>query len=602
MNKLARNSLALGAATLIVTTGLSYSANGADSTKSYSTGRFLSGSIGGTNLDTLAQLKGVTVVTPGTKTNPLSLTLLSALPINIPGGLQLDLAKFLSASGSAGGVNQFATGSTTKATGASGLVGDSGALLNPSSTTPPSDAKISLKNGPLSGINDNLASVDLGLGALSSTTTVDKGAVSRDYKIAGLNLQLGVPLLSSLVNQLSTAVAPVAAANNLTISPAQLCPLVGNTLPVLSTTLLSQLDALNLQALTALLRPIIENPLLPINNVDLCAVNPLLSAVSGLTTAIDDLIKVEVTGLNDLTTALTNISAGGVDVNFNTGKVTLDLAAILSAAGQNLNALSPNQNILEYVTDGLVSQKIAAVVDSAVTNLTTSLGKVDLKITVAGTELPLKLHDVTGPATQALTGALATAKPLVQQIGQPIDQLLAQLVPHLKALIEITGNNQSTSKTPTLSEGTVNVGSTSTNTLGIASVGDYYRTSALKVNVLRNGALTLDVAASEAAVLPAPSTDGAAAAAAGDGDDSDAPADNGDGSNSNADAASDADANTDANADTIADADAQADADVTTTLPSTGAPNLLPFWLLGIALLLFGGAVLVNERRRLNAS
>lgn len=52
--------------------------------------------------------------------------------------------------------------------------------------------------------------------------------------------------------------------------------------------------------------------------------------------------------------------------------------------------------------------------------------------------------------------------------------------------------------------------------------------------------------------------------------------------------------------DTIADADAQADADVTTTLPATGAPNLLPFWLLGIALLMFGGAVLVNEKRRLS--
>jgi hypothetical protein len=50
---------------------------------------------------------------------------------------------------------------------------------------------------------------------------------------------------------------------------------------------------------------------------------------------------------------------------------------------------------------------------------------------------------------------------------------------------------------------------------------------------------------------------------------------------------------------TIADADAQADADVTTTLPATGAPNLLPFWLLGLGLVLFGAAVLLNERRRL---
>ncbi|RYJ03271.1 MAG: LPXTG cell wall anchor domain-containing protein, partial [Actinomycetales bacterium] len=41
------------------------------------------------------------------------------------------------------------------------------------------------------------------------------------------------------------------------------------------------------------------------------------------------------------------------------------------------------------------------------------------------------------------------------------------------------------------------------------------------------------------------------------------------------------------------------DADVTTSLPNTGASaNLMPFWLLGLALVAFGGAVLVNERRR----
>lgn len=77
-----------------------------------------------------------------------------------------------------------------------------------------------------------------------------------------------------------------------------------------------------------------------------------------------------------------------------------------------------------------------------------------------------------------------------------------------------------------------------------------------------------------------------------------------DSDDSDSQADSDADGTTPVNnvddSDTIADADAQADADVTTTLPSTGAPNLLPFWLLGIALLLFGGAVLLNEKRRLN--
>lgn len=61
----------------------------------------------------------------------------------------------------------------------------------------------------------------------------------------------------------------------------------------------------------------------------------------------------------------------------------------------------------------------------------------------------------------------------------------------------------------------------------------------------------------------------------------------------------DADVDVDADADAAADADSQADADVTTTLPATGSPNLLPFWMLGLGLLLFGATVLLNEKRRL---
>jgi hypothetical protein len=65
------------------------------------------------------------------------------------------------------------------------------------------------------------------------------------------------------------------------------------------------------------------------------------------------------------------------------------------------------------------------------------------------------------------------------------------------------------------------------------------------------------------------------------------------------DADEDTDTQADADADAAADADSQADADVTTTLPATGSPNLLPFWMLGLGLLLFGATVLLNEKRRL---
>ena len=59
------------------------------------------------------------------------------------------------------------------------------------------------------------------------------------------------------------------------------------------------------------------------------------------------------------------------------------------------------------------------------------------------------------------------------------------------------------------------------------------------------------------------------------------------------------DAQSDASdADSAADADSDADADVTRTLPDTGAPNLLPLWIMGAAFVLFGGAILLNEKRR----
>ncbi|WP_157432506.1 choice-of-anchor G family protein [Aeromicrobium sp. Root472D3] len=592
MNKLARNTLALGTATMIVTAAVSFSANGADATKSYSTGRFLTGSIGGTNLDSLAQLRGVTAANPGNagaNKNPLDLTVLSALPINIPGGLNLDLAKFLSASGAAGAINQYASAeSTSKAIGASGAVNDSGAALTTNGGVP-ADAKVSLKNGPLSGINDNLASVDLGLGAVSSNTTVDKGNPSRSYKIAGANLQVGVPLIGTLVNQLSTAVAPVKAADDITLSAAQICPLVGNTLNVTTTTLLAQLDSLDLGALADLLDPILNNPAAPITGVDLCAVNPLLSGVQGLTAGLDQLIKVQVTGLDQLTTGLANFSSGGVSVDLNTGKITLDLEQILTAAGVNLNQLPPNTNLLQFITTGLISEKITSVLDKAISDLVTNLGKVDVSVTLADTALPIKLTDLTGQLVPPLVQALTQATSAVTQLGTPIDAALSQLVPSLNSLVELTANNQSQSKTPTLSTGTVNAGS-----ISAAAVGDYYRTSALKINVLRSS-LNVELAASEAATLAADVVSDQVAAA----DDSDAPADNGDGSDSVSDGA-DANADNGDDSDTVADADAQADADVTTALPSTGAPNLLPFWLLGIALLLFGGAVLLNEKRRLN--
>jgi hypothetical protein len=604
MNKLARNALALGTATMIVTAGISFSATGADATKSYSTGRFLTGTIGGQNLDSLAQLRGVTAANPGNpgaNKNPLDVTALSALPINIPGGVNLDLPKFLSPSGAAGAINQYASAeSTAKAVGASGAINDSGAAVTTNGGVP-ADARLSLSGGPLASINKNLASVDLGVGALSSNTTVDKGNPTRSYKIGGLNLQVGVPLIAGLVGDISTAVAPLDALDDITLSPEQLCAVTGTTLNVASTTILDLIP-------TGVVRDGIElllNPLVgdDITQVDLCdsnsgLVGQILAAINQ--TALADLVEVQVTGLNNLTTGLDDLTGGGVSLDLSEGKITLDLEAILSAAGLNINQLPPNTNLLNYITTDLINGKITTVLDSAINNVVTNLGKVDIAVTIAGNPVPVKLSQLTGQAVPPLVAGLTQASNLVKEIGKPIDQALAQLAPGLNQVLKVTVNNQSSSKSPTLNTGTVTVGTSSAskaNNISTAAVGDYYRTSALKVDVLTSS-VTLDIAASEAATLAAdPPAD---QAAAGPGDDRNADTPNNDRDSDAVSDGSQADADNGDDSDTVADSDAQADADVTTTLPSTGAPNLLPFWLLGIALLLFGGAVLLNEKRRLN--
>lgn len=607
MKKLARNTLALGTATMIVTAGLSFAANGADATTSYSSGRFLTGSIGGTNLDTLAQVRGVTAANPGNagpNRNPLDLTVLSALPINIPGGLDLSDLLRASASGSAGAINQFAAAPTTsRATGASGLVDDSGALVTPNSTTPPADAEVGLGDGTQAEINDGLGDVDLLVGALSSSTTVAAGSPARDYRIAGLNLRVDVPLLGELVGDLTTAGAPLDGpdVDDITVSPAVICPAVDTVVTVGVPELLAQLDTLQLGAVSDLVEPILTQ--LGLTQVDLCDVNPLLQVVGGLTDdVIGDLITVNVTGVGDVLSGVADLSDDGISIDLtgnDAGTITIDLATVLTAAGVNLNQLPPNTDILSYLTDDLVSGKIATLLDSVVTDVVENIGDVNISATVAGTTVPLELADLTDPISTNLVDVLGEVTDAVTPLGTAIDPVLADLVPDLRQLVALTGNNQSTSKTPTLGTGTVNAGNVSA-----AAVSDYYRTSALRID-LPDGTLNLDLAASEAATLAAaPAGDGAAA---GDGSDNDSDNDADSGGGSDADSGSGSDRGAGGGAggggsDSVADSDAQADADVTTTLPSTGASNLLPFWLLGIALLMFGGAVLVNEKRRLNAT
>ncbi len=170
-------------------------------------------------------------------------------------------------------------------------------------------------------------------------------------------------------------------------------------------------------------------------------------------------------------------------------------------------------------------------------------------------------------------GTLATLVPTIQDIL--VDAVLVQLGPALDAIgtalipiVDGTVNKQVVN-----ADGSGEVTALELNVLGTTATLKLARSACGP-----NGTVVVSTTPTPTKTTPTKSTDADTAA------DQDAAAD----------------ANADANADTVADADAAADADVTTTLPATGAPNLVPFWLLGIALLMFGGAVLLNEKRRLN--
>ncbi|MCW2769069.1 MAG: hypothetical protein JWR27_502 [Aeromicrobium sp.] len=262
------------------------------------------------------------------------------------------------------------------------------------------------------------------------------------------------------------------------------------------------------------------------------------------------------------------------------------LAAVQAAVpvSARIGAVSSECN-----SDGTMSSKIGAIdllvelapgnVITVPVNLNTSanaklVGSVAPKQIVTG--LLTGVEDTLNDSLGGALGGLADLVPTLQQTL--VDGVLAQLGPVLDQVGDAL--------VPVL-DGTVN--KQVTNADGSVEV------TALDLNVVGETA-TLALARSACGPNGVVASDDADANAAADAN-ADAAADAD--TDTNADANADAAADADANADAAADADAQADADVTQALPDTGAPsNLLPFLFLGLALVLFGGGVLLNEKRR----
>jgi hypothetical protein len=578
MNKLARNTLALGTATMIVTAGMSFSASAKEvrTYTSYAEAQYIASSgqlLGSALVDPLADAlensgvrSSVPTATAGkTGEQYVSGPLDPLKALTAPVGNALD-AKI-------GAVGSYANTKDDFSAAASGAVTNRGLVEVGSSSTPPSNATLNL-TGASSSLNalNGLGNVILDTGAVGSSITQESaGSTAKPtYKLAGGTLTLQVPALADLNTSLGGVIGNLdtTLASSLTLSPSTVCTLLFS----LGTNLPPALQAV-----------------LPANQA-VCAALPALGSL-------------KITGLDALTTGLQNVTKDGISFNFATGEIKVDIAAAFKALdkqGRDINSLPQNTDILAVILPGVIAN-----LDTLVKNVKTQLvDELTSKLKVEGTVLgiplgPLALSTLNDAGLKTVVDTLfAGVDTALVPISKQASDLLTDVLGRIQPLVKVTVNVPNAYRdlvAPRLKKAGVTAAASKT-TSGVTSV------SALRVQLLTVGssASALDILLGNSLVGPnsvtATDVDGGQAAGGNDRD--------GDNAGNDRDSGSDSDgAQADGNggsSDTVADSDAQADADVTTSLPSTGAPNLLPFWLLGIALLMFGGAVLLNEKRRLN--
>ncbi|WP_432457610.1 choice-of-anchor G family protein [Cellulomonas iranensis] len=403
-----------------------------------SAGRFLSGSLLGTNLDPVAALQGVrlvraadgaltvtppTAIDPGspaptaTRLNPLTASALSVVGLDLTGlGVGLPV-------GSAGALNQYAqvSGYGTAA-GAAGLVSDSGGVqvtpTTPSSALP-GPAYVSL--GTLLPTITNLADAQLRVGAVASSARLDgcadlrallwgegtaTGAV-RSYGVADVGLRTSSPVLGQLVQAVNATVGTV---------QTNLGTLGGSTGPIataIRTGLLGQLGA-----------------------------GLSLAPLSGTVTVTTPDVAAAVAPL--LTAPLTD---GVVTLNLSSGVIEVDLDALLGYAPGALSSQPPNtQVVLNAAVLNPLLTRVGALLDTwtgqvvqaILTAVRSATVTVDLTTTVAasatvlGTPTTVNVAGVrvqlTAPVGAILDSAAGTAVPPTATVSVTATGLTGTLV------------------------------------------------------------------------------------------------------------------------------------------------------------------------------
>lgn len=412
-------------------------------------GDFLSGQLLGIDLDQVAELApqelavapdGRLAVDPGdatdrgstaptyTYTDPLALSVLGdAVTLDLT-GLAVGLPV-----GSTGAVTQYAqvSGFGT-ATGASGLVSDSGGLLV-DDTAPdgrlPGRATISL-DALLPDVTGVVADPRVEVGAVGASSRLDgcgmlrsmlwgEPAVStpaRSYGIAGLDLALESALLEAVLTDVGTAVTTIDTAVDALVGPN------GAVARLIGADLTTALGSLGLGSLVSTAGT---------QGVWISGLN-VQGAVGRLLAPLDDEV---------------------ISLDLGEGLVEVDLAALLSDGPAGLNNLEPNtelllnaavvNNIVERVTAllGTRIQQVVSILETAILDATlnvslnaaVNLGA--LRVAGLGVGLTASLRSLIAvPSTAALAITLTVLPDLPLGIGPLLNGLLGGVTSALNGL------------------------------------------------------------------------------------------------------------------------------------------------------------------------
>lgn len=436
-------------------------ASAAPGDTAHAEGKFLSGTLLGSNLAAVADLQGETASSDGTSpeanSGTLALGVLGAQVLTLNGGIQvpLDLTN-------AGVVGQYASASDNGSSfGSSGLIQSDGTIgtgtAAPGVTPGPLSLSLSSAVADL-GLNpallSELASLQLEVDAVSASASLTApGSPVGEYSIDGLRLRFQSPTVAALSADLSSTVASVQTA-------------VDGLEPALDADLSTVLG-----------------PLSGLVNVNVAVTTPDLSA------AVDGLLAGTISD-----------PATGVGIDLSTGEIVLDLDTILE-----LNGLPVGTDILTAATINTITGNLSALLTSQLdlveTTLATAVDGIAITggATVLGANI-LTLDTTVGEIRTGDTSGIALLG-IGAGLGGGVSAILSSLLTPVAGVADLVDGVSADLLAPVTSGLFAAIGPVLENTVRLTvnnqtTAGGEFTETALRVTVLPSlpGALALDIA------------------------------------------------------------------------------------------------------------